>query len=108
MIFKVLITAYCLCHLCTSYTHGITKSGNKAEAELTAACGKDLYGKVIHVEGFGVYFCEDTGRLVKGYHVDIFMKSHEEARKVFTRRTITILGDWKNARKTEKSTRRSK
>ena len=97
MIHSVLITAYCLCALCVNpIWKGITKSGARAESGVTAACGEQLYGKVIHIEGFGVFFCEDTGRLVKGYHVDIFMPTHEEAKKVFTRRTVTIIGDWRN------------
>ena len=96
MIFKVLITAYCLCSLCTHYKHGITKSGNPVEENLTAACGPELYGKVIHVEGFGVFFCEDTGRLIGDKHVDIYMKEHTQALKVFSKRTVRILGDWRN------------
>ena len=68
----------------------------KVEENLTAACGPDLYGKVIHVEGFGVFFCEDTGSKVGLKHVDIYMKEHTQALKVFTRRTVTILGDWRN------------
>lgn len=96
---KVILTAWCLCSICTHYTHGITFSGHHATPGITAACGAKLYGKVIYIEGIGTRWCEDTGGKVRGDHVDVLVEDHEFA-KSFSRRTVTafILGEWWNGK----------
>lgn len=68
-------TAYC--------DSGITKSGVHTSAGLVAADPKVLpLGSVIHVESPdypGIYQVMDTGRLVKGKIIDIFLPSLESA-----------------------------
>lgn len=92
---KVVVTAFCLCPLCTRFEHGITFSGAKAEVGITAACGAELYGKIVYIPDVGVRFCEDTGSKVRGRHVDVLVGDHETA-KSFSRRTVTayIIGEW--------------
>jgi 3D (Asp-Asp-Asp) domain-containing protein len=68
-------TAYC--------DSGITKSGVHTSAGLVAADPRVLpLGSVIHVESPdypGIYQVMDTGRLVKGNIIDIFLPSLESA-----------------------------
>lgn len=68
-------TAYC--------DSGITKSGVYTSAGLVAADPKVLpLGSVIHVESQeypGIYQVMDTGRLVKGKIIDIFLPSLDSA-----------------------------
>ena len=68
-------TAYC--------DSGITKSGVRTSAGLVAADPKVLpLGSVIQMEGPdypGIYQVMDTGRLVKGKIIDVFLPSLESA-----------------------------
>ena len=92
----VIATAYCQCRICCLHDHGITYSGNHVEEGITAACGEQLYGKVIYIESIGSRFCEDTGSKVKGNRVDIYFPTHEEALKFGKKRLkIRVLGDWR-------------
>ncbi len=91
-----LITAYCACVICCTHSHGITKSGLKAEANITAACSKQMFGKIIHVEGLGMFFCEDTGKAIKGNRIDIYFETHQEAKDFGWRKAeVRVLGSWK-------------
>ena len=71
------ITAYCvgIC-CCGPHAQGLTKSGRHAEVGITAACGPDLRGRIIEIEGVGVRFCEDVGSKVGRGEVDVLMASH--------------------------------
>jgi 3D (Asp-Asp-Asp) domain-containing protein len=80
VITEFLVTAYCACILCTGNTHGITKSGFPVRPGI-AACDKKLLNRHIWIEGLGVFSCKDTGRLIKGHHIDIYIESHQEALK---------------------------
>lgn len=77
-----LLTAYCICRLCTGPHggHGITKSGSQATPGRTVACDMDFLRKSIRISGEW-FKCEDTGSAIKGRHIDIFMASHSEARR---------------------------
>ena len=73
--FDFLATAYCI--------DGITKSGVKAEPGMVAADPKVLpLGSLIAVETEshrGVYRVTDTGALVNGKHIDVFIPALEKA-----------------------------
>lgn len=73
-----LVTAYCPDRRC--WLDGITSSGSYAEIGISAACGPDLYGKLIWIDGLGVRWCEDRGGDVKAGHVDVLLESYETAR----------------------------
>lgn len=78
-------TAYC--------DSGITKSGVHTSAGLVAADPRVLpLGSVIHVEGPdypGIYQVMDTGRLVKGKIIDIFLPTWDSAIE-FGRQNVTV------------------
>lgn len=79
-----LITFYCLCLICTGksphrHGYGITRSGRYAEVDVTVACDRSLLGRMVWIEGVGVRVCDDTGRLVVGQHIDVYVKTHAEA-----------------------------
>ena len=77
------ITAFCVCVICCGpHAHGITSSGRHAEVGITAACGPDLRGRLIWIEGIGVRFCEDTGGDITRGRVDVLMGSHAAAKAV--------------------------
>jgi 3D (Asp-Asp-Asp) domain-containing protein len=87
------ITAYCvgIC-CCGPQAHGLTKSGRHAEVGITAACGPDLRGRIIEIEGVGVRFCEDAGSKIGRGKVDVLMASHVEAKRFGRRaRKVTVI-----------------
>ena len=86
-ILKVEATAYC--------TEGDTASGQQTRRGIVAADPRVLpLGSRIRVDGLGrhlsrTYDVEDTGRLVKGREIDIFMADCDAA-KAFGRRTARV------------------
>lgn len=82
------ITYYCPCSVCCGNPDGITYSGAKAVPYETCAVDPELIplGSTVIVDyGDGmphVYRAEDTGSGVNGNHIDIFVASHDEAKKL--------------------------
>lgn len=74
------LTAYCPCVKCCGKSDGITASGTQATAGRTVAVDTRLipYGTEISIDG-KTYIAEDCGGKVKGYTIDVFFNSHEEA-----------------------------
>jgi len=59
---------------------GITASGKKVKEKHTLACPPQYkFGTKIHIEGMGIYECEDRGGAIKGNKFDIYMKTKQEA-----------------------------
>ena len=77
------LSAYCCCTLCTSKQSPdcITKSGFHAEENITVACDPKHLGDLVYIDTLGLRFCDDIGSAIKGNRVDIYFKSHEEAKK---------------------------
>ena len=84
------LTAYCPCVKCCGKSDGITASGTQATAGRTVAVDTRLipYGTEISIDG-KTYIAEDCGGKVKGYTIDVFFDSHEEALN-FGRQTKTV------------------
>ena len=84
------LTAYCPCVKCCGNSDGITASGTQATAGRTVAVDTRLipYGTKISIDG-KTYVAEDCGGKVKGYTIDVFFDSHEEALN-FGRQTKTV------------------
>lgn len=78
----VTTTGYCGHKPCTDYTHGITKSGTRVQV---GSCAGDW--RVLpkfsywYVPGYGICRVEDTGRLVKGRHLDLYFDDIRDARQ---------------------------
>jgi 3D (Asp-Asp-Asp) domain-containing protein len=97
------VTAYCACKECCDWKRkwgccllprvyasgpnkgkrkkvGITADGSKAEKG-TIAADTRLYpfGTVMRVPGYGWGVVHDRGRAIRGKHIDVFFKSHEDA-----------------------------
>jgi 3D (Asp-Asp-Asp) domain-containing protein len=72
---------------CGTYAHGITRSGRPAVPYWTAAADPRVLplGTVIAVEGASpagrTWHVEDTGRLIKGHRLDLFVGSCRQARQ---------------------------
>lgn len=76
------MTAYCPCTVCTKGT-GVTASGRSAYVD-GVAVDVDVIplGAHIDVPGYGAWKkADDTGRLVKGDHIDIRFQDHETAKQ---------------------------
>ena len=75
-------TGYCPTYPCVNRRaeHGVTKSGRRARR---GSCAADwtIYpaGRVLFVPGYGLCRVEDTGRLVKGRHLDLYFDTTKEA-----------------------------
>ncbi len=84
------LTAYDACIECCGKTDGITATGTKAEVGRTIAVDPTVipYGSRVMINGH-VYTAEDTGSLIKGNKIDIYMNTHEEAKK-FGRKTAEV------------------
>ena len=75
-------TAYCHCtKCCGANAKGITASGTKVKANRTIAVDPKVIplGSKVHIEGFGDYIAEDIGGAIKGYKIDIYFQTHQDA-----------------------------
>lgn len=93
-------TGYCPCGLCCGWRRnwlgrpvivsgpdrgrtkkvGVTASGTRARHG-TLAADTDIFpfGTVIYIPGYGYGRVEDRGSDVKGYHIDLFFRRHNDA-----------------------------
>jgi peptidoglycan DL-endopeptidase CwlO len=93
---KVFCTHYCACKKCSGdfpgKIRGQTASGKMAKEGVTIAAPKDIpFGTKIIINGHK-YIVQDRGGAIKyvdGYmKIDIYVKSHKEAKKLGTYKTI--------------------
>jgi 3D (Asp-Asp-Asp) domain-containing protein len=106
----MIVTGYCKCGKCCSWKRtwygraviaagpragqrkevGITASGSRAMPG-TIAADTRLYpmGTVMHVEGYGYGRVEDRGGAIKQQHIDLYFRSHREARE-WGRKTMRV------------------
>jgi len=79
------LTAYAACPKCCGYKRVyLTKMQTKADyrRRIVAVDPRHIrLGSRIYIKGYGYYRAEDTGRLVKGHHIDILMKSYWQAKQ---------------------------
>lgn len=79
----------------TAYSlYGTTASGSHAHTGIVAADPDVLpLGSRIRVRDAGrysgVYVVKDTGRKVRGHHIDIFLRNHRTAKR-FGKRTVRV------------------
>lgn len=86
-----IVTAYCSCSWCcgTNSQHKLTASGIFPAQGITIAAPRSIpFGTRLHIEGVGWRVVED--RLAKKYdnRIDIYYKSHNEAKKFGKRKLI--------------------
>jgi 3D (Asp-Asp-Asp) domain-containing protein len=77
----LLSTAYSIG--CGARPHSLTKAQTRPQAGMTVAADPRVLplGSRIVIRGLpGVWHVHDTGRLVRGRHIDLFVGSCEEAR----------------------------
>jgi 3D (Asp-Asp-Asp) domain-containing protein len=60
----------------------LTRAGTRPVTEFTIAADPKVLpiGTIVHIEGLGERMVHDTGRLIKGRHIDLFVGSCREAR----------------------------
>lgn len=78
------VTAYCSCSKCCGrHAAGYFASGEKTYWGGVAADWRLLpVGTKVQIEGFiGTFQVEDTGRVIKGSRLDIWMPTHDEAKE---------------------------
>lgn len=93
------VTGYCPCKICCEWKRtwygrpifstgrnagkakrvGITASGARAKKGTIAADVAIPFGVRMDVPGYGRGVVQDRGGAIKGDHIDLFFKSHEEA-----------------------------
>ena len=66
-------------HICGG--SGVTKSGAPTKVGTTIAVDTSVIplGSTVYIEGVGYRVAQDTGSAVKGRHIDILVKGHQEA-----------------------------
>ena len=64
-----------------SYNSGLTKSETMVRENRTVAVDPDIIplGSFLYIEGYGWRIAEDTGGLVKGNKLDIYISDHDKA-----------------------------
>lgn len=69
-------------HICGG--NGITKSGEATEVNWTAAADWGVLpnGSIVYISGVGYRKITDIGGAVDGKHIDVLVKSHQEALKL--------------------------
>ena len=75
------VTAYCPCEKCCgAYANGYTATGAKATQGVTVAADPAVLpmGTEIQIDGH-TYTVQDTGGAIKGYRLDLYFDSHEDA-----------------------------
>src|SRR4030066_232412 len=87
-------TGYCNCELCINvpaWRDGTTKTGVIARSGIIAVDPDVIpLGSVVWIEGYGVYLAEDVGSQIKGFEIDMFFDTHEEA-LAFGRKRLALL-----------------
>ncbi len=94
------VTGYCRCGKCTGWHRtwygrpvyssgnskgerkevGVTASGSKAKVGTIAAdTTRYPFGTIMHIPGYGYGRVEDRGGAIKGEHIDLYFRSHNEA-----------------------------
>ncbi len=112
---NMVVTGYCSCGKCCEWGRnwllrpiyksgpnkgkvkqvGITSSG-KATRNGTIAADLSLYpyGTIMYVPGYGYGVVEDTGKDIKGQHIDLYFNTHREA--LNWGRATSSVKVWKN------------
>ena len=108
---RVNTTGYCSCGECCSWRRswfglgqpvissgalrgrpkevGVTAARTRARPGVIAAdTNLFAFGTVMEVPGYGWGRVEDVGGAIKGYHLDLYFKSHEEARQWGVRKKV--------------------
>lgn len=82
--------------IATAYTpkcgngDGLTATGTKARPGVIAVDPTIIpYGTQVYIDGYGYFSAEDTGGLIKGNRIDIYMESVKAA-KQFGKQELTI------------------
>ena len=96
----LLTTGYCPCKECCGWRRnwlwrpvyasgplkgqrkavGVTASGKKAEhGTIAADTARYPFGTMIYIEGYGYGRVDDCGGDIKGDHIDLFFRTHDEA-----------------------------
>ncbi len=90
---RVIVTGYCSCPVCCgSNATGVTASGKKAQLGTIAADTSIFpFGTKLNVPGYGDGVVEDTGSRVKGYRIDVWFPTHEQAVKWGSREMFVAL-----------------
>ena len=80
------VTYYCSCKSCCGKdpnhpAYGVTRSGAIAQEGVTVAAdtSKIPLGSYIYIEGVGFRIVQDTGSLIKGNRIDVYVSDHQEA-----------------------------
>lgn len=72
--------------------YGITSSGSPAIEGLTIAVDPSIIstGSRVYIEGLGYRVAQDTGGMIKGRRIDVFMSDVEEAKRFGVKRDVRV------------------
>lgn len=92
-----LLTAYAISPRDTgkepdSPQYGITYSGTRAKPGRTVAVDPHVIpiGTMLWIEGIGIRYAEDIGGAIKGNHIDVLLKSDDDALRFGVKRHVRI------------------
>lgn len=93
---KMTATGYDNCYLCCGKHpgdpgYGVTASGMKTGHGIVAVDPKIIpLGTKLYVEGYGIAIAADTGSAIKGYKVDLFFDTHDEAKNYGVHKDLQV------------------
>ena len=77
------VTAYCPCEICCGkWADGVTASNYIIQPgdKFVAANTLFEFGDIVSVPGYGIVEVQDRGGKIKGWHIDVFFHTHQEAK----------------------------
>lgn len=93
---KMTSTGYDNCYLCCGKNpgdpgYGVTASGMKTKYGVVAVDPRIIpLGTKLYVEGYGEAIAADTGSAIKGYKIDLYFPTHEEAKAYGLHKDIQV------------------
>jgi 3D (Asp-Asp-Asp) domain-containing protein len=86
------VTAYCPCKVCCGpKAKGVTASGKRVAPGMVAADKSIPFGTKLRIDGLGTFTVEDRGGAIKGRRLDVYFRTHAEARR-FGVRWLRVTG----------------
>jgi 3D (Asp-Asp-Asp) domain-containing protein len=85
------VTAYCPCRVCCGkWSGGPTASGKMPKQGVTCAAPRRIpFGTRLHIDGVGVRVVQDRLSPKFDHRIDVFFRTHQEAKR-FGKRTLKV------------------
>lgn len=87
------LTAYCGCAECNGQWVGqACKNGEMPKANYTIAVDEDVIplNSFVEIDGLGTFKAQDTGSMIKGNRIDVFIESHSACKRFGVKKGVKV------------------